>query len=234
MVRSSSSVLRPYVFAVLLVLSSIFVLSAVSAARAEPEKKPPLPGPMLSQGMIELDTPDFHLSLVRSSQTVAALKPKNAEGFDFTPGDLLVARSQDGYMHLGDITLRLRTESSGDWKNYSTSAARNPVNVISTSNGILASADLAPTLPSDIPLQITRTWSVENGKLVLRFVVKNKTAGKVQVGALGIPMIFNNVLNDRSLDAAHAACSFYDPYIGEDAGHSVERTRSHIAGRTRW
>src|SRR5205085_8419041 len=156
------------------VLSSIFVLSAVSAARAEPEKKPPLPGPMLSQGMIELDTPDFHLSLVRSSQTVAALKPKNAEGFDFTPGDLLVARSQDGYMHLGDITLRLRTESSSDWKNYSTSIARNPVTALPTSNGILASADLTPTLPSDIPLQITRTWSVENGKLVLRFVVKNK------------------------------------------------------------
>ena len=38
MVRSSSSVLRPYVFAVLLVLSSIFVLSAVSAAQAEPER----------------------------------------------------------------------------------------------------------------------------------------------------------------------------------------------------
>ncbi|PYV46891.1 MAG: hypothetical protein DMG92_17220, partial [Acidobacteria bacterium] len=33
------------------------------------------------------------------------------------------------------------------------------------------------------------------------------------------PMIFNNVLNDRSLDDAHAKCSFYDPYIGEGAGY---------------
>ena len=32
-------------------------------------------------------------------------------------------------------------------------------------------------------------------------------------------MVFNNVLNDRSLDDAHAKCSFYDPYIGEDAGY---------------
>lgn len=32
-------------------------------------------------------------------------------------------------------------------------------------------------------------------------------------------MVFNNVLNERSLEEAHAKCSFYDPYIGEDAGY---------------
>jgi hypothetical protein len=36
------------------------------------------------------------------------------------------------------------------------------------------------------------------------------------VGALSIPMIFNNVLNERLLDEAHAKCAFYDPYIGEE------------------
>lgn len=40
---------------------------------------------MLDQGTVNYDTPDFTLSLVRSSQTVAALKPKGAAGFDFTP-----------------------------------------------------------------------------------------------------------------------------------------------------
>ena len=64
---------------------------------------------MLDQGTVNYDTPDFTLNLVRSSQTVAALKPKGADGFDFTPGDLLTERSQNGYFHLGDITLRLRT-----------------------------------------------------------------------------------------------------------------------------
>ena len=77
---------------------------------------------------VNYDTPDFTLSLVRSSQTVAALKPKGADGFDFTPGDLLTERSQNGYFHLGDITLRLRTEDSANWTNYSTAAARMPVN----------------------------------------------------------------------------------------------------------
>ena len=41
-------------------------------------------------------------------------------------------------------------------------------------------------------------------------------------------MIFNNVLNDRSLEQAHAICSFYDPYIGEDAGYlQVTRLNGH-------
>jgi hypothetical protein len=41
---------------------------------------------MVDQGTVDLDTPDSTLTLVRSSQTVAALKPKGADGFDFTPG----------------------------------------------------------------------------------------------------------------------------------------------------
>ena len=41
-------------------------------------------------------------------------------------------------------------------------------------------------------------------------------------------MIFNNVLNDRSLEQAHAICSFYDPYIGEEAGYlQVTRLSGH-------
>ena len=165
---------------------------------------------------------------MRSSQTVAALKPKGADGFDFTPGDLLAARSQNGYFHLGDLTLRLRAGDSGNWTNYSTAAARTPVRALPTSGNALAASDLAATLPAEIPLQITRTWAVDQGRLVLRFTLSNTSAKGVQIGALGIPMIFNNVLNERSLDQAHAICSFYDPYIGEDAGYlQVTRLNGH-------
>jgi hypothetical protein len=199
-----------------------------SAAQEDKKKLPPTPGPMLSQGTEDFDTPDFTLTLVRSSQTVAALKPKGSGDFDFTPGDLLVERSKDGFFHLGDVTLRLRAGTSGDWKNYSTAAARHPVAALPPARNILAAADLAPTLPADIPLEITRTWAIESGKLVLRFTLKNKSPETVQIGALGIPMIFNNVLNERSLEEAHAKCSFYDPYIGEDAGYlQVTRLSGH-------
>src|SRR5689334_19250005 len=89
----------------------LFFFLTCGAAAQQQQRQPPLPptpGPMLADGNVDFDTPDFTLTLVKSSQTVAALKPKGANGFDFTPGDLLVARSQDGYHHLGDIELRVR------------------------------------------------------------------------------------------------------------------------------
>lgn len=207
---------------------TLCVISICAGAQSADDKAAPTPGPMLDQGVVNFDTPDFTLSLVRSSQTVAALKPKGADGFDFTPGDLLAARSQNGYFHLGDLTLRLRAGDSGNWTNYSTAAARTPVRALPTSGNALAASDLAATLPAEIPLQITRTWAVDQGRLVLRFTLSNTSAKGVQIGALGIPMIFNNVLNERSLDQAHAICSFYDPYIGEDAGYlQVTRLNGH-------
>ena len=206
----------------------LMVLALTAASAQQAAKKAPVPGPMLDAGIEDFDTPEFTLSLVKASQTVAALKPKGADGFDFTPGDLLVARSQNGYFHLGDLTLRIRTNASDQWANYSTAASRVPVRALSASGETLASADLAPTLPSDIPLEIVRTWAVDQGKLVLRFTLTNTSAKVVEVGALGLPMVFNNVLNDRSLEQAHAICSFYDPYIGEDAGYlQVTRLNGH-------
>ncbi len=183
---------------------------------------------MLADGTVDFDTPDFTLALVRSSQTVAALRPKGAEGFDFTPGDLLVERSQDGYYHLGDFDLKLRVGTSGEWKDYSSAHARQPVKTLPASAGVLATADISPTFPADLPLEIIRSWKLDDGKLVLEFKLKNKSADAVQIGALGIPLIFNNVLSHRSLDEAHVKCSFYDPYIGEDAGYlQVTRLNGH-------
>src|ERR1700722_4608053 len=129
-------------FAVLSILGAI----STGASAQRPSNKPaPTPGPMLDEGIVSYDTPDFTLSLVRSSQTVAALKPKGADGFDFSPGDLLTVRSRDGYFHLGDITIRLHAGDSGDWKNYSTSVTRAPVRALPASKNVLAAADLVPT-----------------------------------------------------------------------------------------
>jgi hypothetical protein len=210
-------------------------IAPVPAAAQEgaAKKAPPTPGPMLDQGTIEIDTPDFELSLVKSSQTVAALKPKRADGFDFTPGDLLVERSKDGYYHLGDLDLRLRVGTSGEWKSFSTAHERRPVTPSlpwrrSDSNRGLAAADLTPTLGAGIPLLVTREWVLEDGSLVMRFTLLNNTKQTVQIGSLGIAMVFNNVMTDRTLDEAHVKCSFYDPYIGEDAGYlQVTRLNGH-------
>lgn len=210
------------------ILAAVWISGLWCFAQARPNVTPPVPGPMLADGIFTRETPEFTLSLVKSSQTIADLKPRSEQDFDFAPGDQLVARSQNGFYHLGDLDLRLRTVRDGDWKGYSTALERKPVRALPAEGNVLAVADLAPTLGSDIPLGVTRTWSVEGGKLTLRFTLKNKTGAPVEIGALGIPMIFNNIITGRNLDQAHEICSFFDPYIGEDAGYlQVTRLNGH-------
>ena len=199
-------------------LLAAVALTSHPAGQERTQKPPAGPGPMLDAGVMTAAVPDFTVELVKSSQTIAALRPRGAEGFDFTPGDLLAARSHDGYYHLGDLDLRLRS-GGGAWKGYSTAAKRAPVAALASAGPVLASADLSPTLAPDIPLLVTRTWTAEGGRLRLRFSLQNRTEQPVEIGGLGIPMVFNNVLTGRSLDQAHAACVFSDPYVGVDAGY---------------
>ena len=72
--------------------------------------------------------------------------------FDFTPGDLKCSRSTAGYFHLGDITLRLRTGTSGSWQNVTTSASRTAVTAQTALGDVLAAADLSPALPANLPI----------------------------------------------------------------------------------
>lgn len=201
-------------------LLAMLVLALAAQTPAQrPPRPPATPGPMLDQGTVDLDTPDFRLTLVRSSQTVAGLRPKPAPDFDFTPGDRLMERSQDGYYHLGDLDLRVRTGASPAWSSFSTAQRRVPVTPLDVRPGVLAAADLTPAFGGALPLRVTREWRLEGGTLVLQFTLENRGDDSVEVGALGIPMVFNNILSDRSLDQAHAACVFFDPYIGQDAGY---------------
>jgi hypothetical protein len=186
------------------------------------------PAPMPTQQLQSFQTSEFTVKLVRSSQTLASLQPKSVQGFDFEPADRLADRFGNGYYQLGDLDLVLRTGMHGSWKNYSTALAREPVKPLPATGNIFAAADLAPTLAPDIPLAITRNWSVDESALVLRFTLRNKTAQTVEVGGLGMPMVFDNIITGRSLADAHETCSFFDPYIGEDAGYlQVTRLNGH-------
>ena len=174
--------------------------------------------PVVGTELMEFSTPDFDLALTKESQTVAALRPKAGQGFDFTPADRREARAGNGFYHLGDLTLRVRPAGSGPWLDCSTAAARAPVRALPAGDA-LAAADLTPTLPAGCPVQVTRTWRMEDGRLALHFAITNRTAGAVEIGALGIPMVFNNIITGRTLAEAHTVCSFSDPYIGQDGGY---------------
>ncbi|RYX82650.1 hypothetical protein EON83_18295 [bacterium] len=218
-------------------LFAIFALStsfSIMAQAQETPKPTPTVSPDLglSHGVDTYNTPDFELKLVKDSQTVSALIPKNGrvagQPFDFTPADWLERRAANGFHHLGDLTLRVRKGKAEAWRNLDTAAARQPVRPLTASAATIAAADLSPTLPSDSPIQITRSWAQEDGHLVLRFAIKNIATQPVDIGALGIPMVFNNIIMERSLEQAHAICSFADPYIGQDAGYlQVTRLSGH-------
>lgn len=198
-------------------LASIAVLGLALPAVAE---EPAAGGLKPDLGRIGKTTPAFDVEFLESSQTVSALKPKGSGEFDFTPADWLEKRTADGFHHLGDLTFEVRVGEGGDWLSFDTAADRKPVKALSASGPVLAAADLAPTLPENCPLQVTRTWVLdEKERLALRFELKNPGDKAVEIGALGIPMVFNNIITGRSLEEAHAVCSFSDPYIGQDAGY---------------
>jgi hypothetical protein len=199
----------------------LFIFNAFHSAAQSPwvtlAKKPSTLG--LANGIATYQAGALTLKLVNSSQTVAGLQPKSLKDFDFTPNDSLKVRSSDGLYHLGDLNLKLRTVGNADWIRYSTAAKRSAVKALAVTGKVLAAADLAATLPAEIPLQIKRFWEMQNGQLVLRFELKNKTNQNVEIGSLGIPMIFDNILEGRTLEQTHAKNVFYDPYIGNDAGY---------------
>ncbi len=238
--------------AVLLLALATGVVHDDAAAQERRRPADTIPTLGLDQGVQTVNAGAMRLDLVSSSQTVAALRPggaiqgqdaaqaqgaPQAQGtqpsdgtvaFDFTPADWLERRAADGYFHLGDLTLRLRWEGSDGWLHYSTAAARQPVQPLPTQPPALAAADLAPTLPPDLPLRVRRYWESTGGHLALRFELRNPGTTPVEIGALGIPMIFNNILTGRTLDEAHAVASFHDPYIGADAGYlQVTRLSGH-------
>ncbi|WP_136162711.1 DUF5695 domain-containing protein [Sphingomonas flavalba] len=171
----------------------------------------------------------FTVTLDRAAQTLIALVPGGVDGFDFAPSDRLAARRGDGYHHLGDIALRLRRVGEGEWRDYSTASRRLPVRALPAAGAVRAAADLTPALPAGLPLRIERRWLVADGHLALRFTLSNPGDRAIEIGGLGLPMVFNNILTDRSLAEAHGRASFADPSIARDAGY-LQVTRLNGAG----
>ena len=219
----SSNPLRPdrALIGLLLAAQALLVFVVPSGvAQARHRKRPPVlgPGPMLDGGQVMLSTPDLSVKLLRYSGTVASLSPIGDPGLDYTPGDLLRQRSANTFYHLGDLDIRYRSLGSSAWTDVSTAYRRSPVSDVSTGKHHF-SGDVTSSFPAGTPLKVMRTWSTRSGTLALRFTLTNTSNNPVEIGGLGIAMVFNNIMNGRTLDQAYHVCSFYDPYIGEDAGY---------------
>ncbi|HEX8419013.1 MAG TPA: DUF5695 domain-containing protein [Sphingomonas sp.] len=168
----------------------------------------------------------FMVALRSDTGTLARLSPVGEPAFSFVPTGREPERTGDGYNHVGDLNLRLRTPG-GSWRDFASAHRRRPVRVL-PAKGALAAADITASMGPGIPLTVERRWVDEKGQLALRFKLTNPSIAPVEIGALGMPMVFDNIIAERSLEQAHAQASFVDPYIGRDAGY-VQVTR--LSGR---
>ncbi len=217
--------LRPVRLFSQLSLAAALMLGVATAAVAAPA----LPWREASAQTSLFETKDFNGALQISSQTLVSLAPKAAGGgFDYLPAGRFTQRLGDGYYRIGDIDLRLRAVGDEAWHDYSTAIRRLPIKVL-PAKGTIAAADITGALGADLPITVKRVWAVENGQLVLRFTLSNPGAKPIEIGGLGLPMIFDNIITDRTLDQAHEQASFYDPYVGKDGGY-LQVTRLNGSG----
>ena len=105
---------------------------------------------------------------------------------------------------------------------------------LGAASGAGAPPATAPAIPT--PVQVARAWLLDaSGQLVLHFEIKNTSQSPVVIGGLGFPVVFNNMIQNfvanraRTLPQAHEICSFFDPYVGLDAGY-LQVTRLSGAG----
>jgi hypothetical protein len=198
-----------------LLLASVPAMIPAQAAFAEaqPAKKvfPPI-------AKTAYKTPTFDLALRTDTQTLAHLSPSGDAAFDYVPAAREAERAGDGYVHIGDLHLRLKS-GDGAWQDYASAHARKPIVKLVARGDILAAADITASMGAGIPLRVERQWVNDNGVLALRFTLVNSSNAPVEIGSLGMPMVFDNIILDRDLDQAHAQASFVDPYIGRDAGY---------------
>lgn len=198
-------------------LASTVLLGLALPLQAHPEAEAPRPVfPAIATTPFAVGA--FELALRQDTQTLARLSPTDDAGFSFVPTGREAERTGDGYNHIGDLHLRLRAPGGG-WRDYSSAHRRAPIRPLPANGTTFAAADITATMGVGIPLTVVRRWTDEGGMPGLTFALTNAGATPVEIGALGMPMVFDNIITDRDLDQAHAQASFVDPYIGRDAGY---------------
>ncbi|WP_033922815.1 DUF5695 domain-containing protein [Sphingomonas sp. 37zxx] len=205
-----------------LYFAGVAVASAAVAAVAQTVSQPaPIPATLHRVGQLSL-------AIDPESQTLARLVPVDAPGFDFLPSNRGAERSGSGYNHIGDVHIRLRS-GDGPWRDFASSRQRRPVAARAISPGVIARADITATMGEGFPLTIERRWLSDGKVPTMQIILANPGTEPVEVGALGLPMVFDNIISGRDLERAHAQASFVDPYIGNDAGY-LQVTRLNGSG----
>lgn len=173
----------------------------------------------IDQGSKSFALDNLKIKVLNNSQTLSAFQPLHGDAaFDYTPVEMLAKRDRNNFFHIGDINISLKRQGETHWSHYSSAKDRKKVIELTPSKTILAAADISSTL-GDIPVKVKRSWENVGGDLILKFQLTNPSDQAIEIGALGIPLPFNNNMDQKNLNQAHAQNVFFDPYIGKDAGY---------------
>ncbi len=213
--RFAAMARSPLLFVPLLAGAAALVPPLPLFAQGEAPKAKPVFAPIATT---PFTVGPFRVALRTDTQTLARLSPADEPAFSFVPIAREPERAGDGYTHIGDLHLRLRTPG-GVWADFSSAHRRAPIRPLPARGATLAAADITASMGPGIPLRVVRRWTSERGGLGLHLALTNTGTAPVEIGTLGLPMVFDNIITDRSLDEAHAQASFVDPYIGRDAGY---------------
>jgi hypothetical protein len=147
-----------------------------------------------ASGDLRISTGDFDTTFASGSGVLKSLVPKINPTFDFSPSDYFHYRDGDGQYHTGDITLQVRAVGESTWTSADTSVLRRNVTVPSRKDGDAVISSLNTALHNTTNLlNVTRTWRAADVDLALDFEVENIAHTPVEIGALGIPIEFNNI-----------------------------------------
>lgn len=156
---------------------------------------------------------------------IESLRPASNSSFDFSPSDVFELRNGPGQYHTGDLTFRYRWDNGSDWQDADTAALRLNTSSFLAAEPALLNTSLNPQLPQlTNGIEVFRTWATLEGDLTLEFTIQNTEARPLELGAVGMPIEFNNIFTGRTAVNTTNECVLIDPYIGLDAGY-VQVTR---------
>ena len=197
----------------------------------------------------------FLLGVRPNTGTVEAVSPVSLPGFSYTlplkdpsvrlhwqgsgPQPLPLDRSDKGFHHLGDLTLRVRPAGSNrGYSTHSTVSRTVPLPSATaealrmSADGASASIDATPCLTPPVPeLKMSRTVEVTGAEARLSVTLTNTRSpqsgpgGALELGGLGFTIPMNQMFSGRSLPQVARSCSFTEVYTGGEAGY-VQVTRT--------
>lgn len=154
--------------------------------------------PYLSaQKTVELRDGSFHVAVSERTGAVVLLERSGdpeSPNFVLSP-DLHPEFSVPDSRWFGDLVLRYRI-GNGAWQHATTAASSSMRHVVRENGGTSQRIAIDYTGTSDATdaikgIELTESYELREGALIWRIILRNKSTSRVEIGDLGLPLLFN-------------------------------------------